>query len=894
MLLAMNRRTSILIALGLLAAAAPLGASSVAHATTGGQQVDIGVSLAPPDAIDTSGDYATDTFSDPWDFSNVEDVVTVPQVGAFNADSVDISNGLLSAATRDGAQIRLLMNWSQPTQDVHLPVLPWGRDGWAHPINADKYTQADFSIRADQTMNMAIRWWNAAGQVGAIPFTLKASSDLQTLHFDLTDRANYPFAGSDAVWGGTVVRFELFRAPVGGNPAINLQLDWFRLHTAASSRTPNTRLPVPQTLSPNFESGNDYATVENGNPWDYTSMDDVPYSNQVANLSINGDGDLVGTTVGNDAFIGLPLVAPLNTDRYHHFTADVCYSGPFSLEDTAGGGMNGRVIWMPHGTGTWVETQDFIVFPGCHTIDLDLDTTPASAVNDENTTLVTGWRGVRIDQLRFDLDEDRGHRDFTVKNIRLTDDTAFSTTYPITFDDAYATPRTTADLYVTTAKGDYSGTQIASNLAVGAGTNTYTWNGNDLGGTPLPNGTYWVYTVMKNAAGVGVGYSNGPLRIEKTVSTAPSYYVPLTPARLLDTRNGIGGNIWPIDTDSFTELPVTGVGGVPLAGVTAVVMNITATNATGDGYITAWPSGEPRPLVSNINFVPGQTVPNLVTVKVGANGRVNLYNSAGHTDLIADVAGYYTTIPPAAGGKFTAVTPARLLDTRSGVGAPAASLGQDQQLNLGVTGVGGVPTTGVTAVALNVTVDQPTGTGYLTVWPTGEARPTASTHNFVPGLTVANMVIAKVGSGGQVSIYNSAGNTQVVADVIGYFSSTGGLFVPVAPQRLVDTRQGLGGFTAMGAGETHPMAMSTGDPVPTNATAVVVNVTSVDSTIPGYVTVWPTGVDIPLASTLNPRPGAAVPNQAYLRTGAGGQLNALNSAGSTDLIVDVFGYMVPG
>ena len=117
----------------------------------------------------------------------------------------------------------------------------------------------------------------------------------------------------------------------------------------------------------------------------------------------------------------------------------------------------------------------------------------------------------------------------------------------------------------------------------------------------------------------------------------------------------------------FTELDVTGVGGVPETGVTAVVMNVTVDSPTAGSFLTAWPSGETRPGVSNLNFVPGQTVPNLVTVKVGANGRVNLFNSSGWAHVIADVVGYYTATPPGGGGRFTSLTPTRLLDTRTGM-----------------------------------------------------------------------------------------------------------------------------------------------------------------------------------------------------------------------------------
>jgi hypothetical protein len=862
-------------------------APSPLHAIGGdaGQQSAVGWTVSPPPDLSTSGDYATDTFGDPWDFSNDNDVLPINGVGAFAATGVSVGDGVLTVATRDAAEIRLVMNWSQTSS-----VLPWGRDGWAHPIDADRYTQTTFRIRSDAKMNMSIRWFNEAGQEGVIPFTVEAG-DWQTIHFDLADHANYPFPTVAATWAGRVVRFELFRAPVTGNPTVNVQLDWVRLHRADAPREPVTDVAVPQVITPGEATGADYATVERGNAWDFHGLDDVDATRDVTSLSIDGNGDLTGVTTGNDPSIGLPLAPTLNTDRYHHLSIDVCYGGGFSLEDVVGGGMVGRMTWTPHGTTTVISTQDFVIFPGCHTINIDLATNPPGAVNDESTIQPTGWRGVRIDSLRFELAEDRGPRAFTLRNISLTDDSAFSSTYPITFRDAANTSGARADVFATTTRGGFDGVRIANGLSVGPGINTFNWNGTDESGAQLPNSTYWIYVVIHAKGGSGVGYSTGPARIERAVPSTPSYFIPVTPARLLDTRNGVGGNLSPLAEDSFTELAVTGVGGVPAANVTAVVLNVTVTNTTGDGYITVSPSGETRPIVSNINFVPGQTVPNLVTVKLGANGRVNIYNSAGSTDVIADVAGYYTSVAPPSGGHFTALTPARLLDTRDGTGTSGVgALGLNQQINLGVVGVGGVPSTGVTAVALNVTVADPTGTGYLTVWPAGEARPTASTHNFEPGLTVANLVLAKVGAGGQVSIFNSAGLTHVVADVTGYFSSTGGLFVPVTPRRLVDSRDGTGGVNGTIGTATLPIA--SGSPVPATATAAVINATSVDSTIPSYITVWPTGSDRPLASTLNPRPGVAVPNQAYLRLGTSGQLSAFNANGTTNFIADVFGYFV--
>ena len=877
------------LAAGVVVSYTPASPVDVASAWTPGPRVDLSPWLSPGADLSTAGDFATDTFSDPWDFNNAEDVDVHNGVGVVAAGDASVSNGILTTPTINTGEVRLLMTWPEITPQGWPGVLTWGRDGWTNPIDAAKYTQVTMRIRADADLPLAIRWWNAFGQSATIPFNF-AGGGWQTLHFDLNDRSIYKLGGD--AWGGPVVRFELFRGLVANNPAVNLQLDWVRLHRADASQSPPAGLPIAQVYTPNEQGGADFATVERGDPWDFAQMSDVADSHDVTRLDTS-TGDLTGTTVANDPFIALPLGTKLNGDRYHRLTVDVCYAGGFALTDTAGGGMVGRVAWYLSDAQRWTETQDIVIYPGCNKMTIDMVTQRPESINDEHTQNPTGWRGLDVSFLRFDLNEDRGARAFTLRNVTLADDAAFSTTYPITFGDAAATPNTTADIYVTTERASYAGTRVARGLRVSGGTNTFTWNGTDDTGRVMPNGTYWVYVVMRNTAGNGVGYSSGPVRIEKAVPATPSFFVPLNPSRILDTRNGIGGNLHPLETGVFTELDVTGVGGVPETGVTAVVMNVTATNTTSGGFVTAWPSGEARPLVSNLNFVPGQTVPNLVTVKIGANGRVNLFNSHGSTDLLADVVGYYTPTQPAGGGLFTAVTPARLLDTRAGTGGTTGAIAQGQSINLGVTGVGGVPASGVSAVALNVTVAEPTGAGFLTVWPTGETRPTASTHNFVPGITIANLVLAKVGANGQVSFYNSAGATHVVADVVGYFSGSGGKFVPVAPQRLVDSRDGTGGMSAaMGTSGSHSMPIATANPVPAGAKAVIVNVTSVNSSAPSYITVWPTNAARPLASTLNPRPGEAVPNQAYLRVGANGALDAFNAYGTTDLIVDVFGYVM--
>lgn len=878
----MNLRSA-LVSLSVLAALGVAVPGEVDAAP--GQRVNLSPWISPPAALSSSGDFATDAFSDPWDFSNAEDVIPIDEVGTQDTLGVSLANGMLTASTQPGSTIRLLFDWPG--------VLPWGRDGWANPIDAGRYTQATFRICVEmQGLAMALRFENAFGQEGVLPFTPPVGCSTQ--HFDLVQPANFPFAGYQGPWAGPVVRLEVFRGGGAGGAAAAVQLDWFRLHRADAPKEPPAGVPVPRVITPNVEGGADFASTVRANPWDFNDLADLAGVNQLANLSL-GAGGMTGTTVGNDPFVELALGSAVNTDRYRRLTIDACYDGGFSLADAPGGGMNGRMAWFRSNPWGWSETQDFVVFPGCHRMTLDLATTGPASVHDESTRLVSGWRGIRPERLRFDLNEDRGARNFSLREIRLADDAAFSTSYPIQFTDVAAAPNTVADIYVTTVRGAFDGVRIARNVKVSAGTNTFTWNGTNDVGQPMANSTYWVYVVMRSGVSTGTGYSTGPVRLERPVPSSPSYFVSLPPARLLDTRTGEGGNLSALGPQTFTELDVTGVGGVPEGGVSAVVLNVTVDGPTTPGYITAWPSGEPQPTVSNLNFVPGQTVANLVTVKVGANGRVNLLNSTGDTNVIADVVGYYTPGRPAVGGLFTPVTPARLLDTRTGVGRNGAvnAVAGGSSIDAQVTGIGGVPSSGVDAVALNVTIDQPTTSGFVTTWPTGLPRPNASTHNFVPGLTVANLVLAKVGAGGHVSLFNSSGATHLLADVVGYFSASGGTFVPVAPERLIDTRNGTGTPAArLGQGATLDVSLADGTPVPPTATGVIVNITAADSDAPSFLTAWPMGAPMPLASTSNPRPFVPVPNQAYLKLGDGGRLQLYNNTGSTDVIVDIFGYVL--
>ncbi|MFF1952885.1 hypothetical protein ACFVXI_29645, partial [Kitasatospora herbaricolor] len=200
----------------------------------------------------------------------------------------------------------------------------------------------------------------------------------------------------------------------------------------------------------------------------------------------------------------------------------------------------------------------------------------------------------------------------------------------------------------------------------------------------------------------------------------------------------------------------------PASGVKAVVLNVTVTDPKTDGHLTVWPSGAARPDSSNLNWVAGQTVPNHVTVPVGADGRVKLYNAGwGSAHLIADVFGYFSDDP--AGAVFRSSGPQRLLDTRAGQGAVPAG----GQLQLDVSGA----VAGAKAVVLNVTVTDPKSDGHLTVWPSGAARPDSSNLNWVAGQTVPNLVTVPVGADGRISLANLGwGSAQVIVDLFGSYA----------------------------------------------------------------------------------------------------------------------------
>ncbi|MET9950239.1 FlgD immunoglobulin-like domain containing protein [Streptomyces sp. NPDC006339] len=242
-----------------------------------------------------------------------------------------------------------------------------------------------------------------------------------------------------------------------------------------------------------------------------------------------------------------------------------------------------------------------------------------------------------------------------------------------------------------------------------------------------------------------------------------SAFQPLAPTRFMDTRSGTGVPRAKIGQGGTARLQVAGVKGVPASGVTAVVMNVTATNATKGTYVTAYPDGTPRPGTSSLNVPAGRTVAGAVVVPV-VNGKVAFTNGWGSVDLLGDVVGYYTN---GSGSAFTGTEPRRLMDTRLGFGVRKGAVGPGQSVTLQAGGAGVIPEK-VKAVVLNVTATQPTTAGYVTVHPAGTPRGTTSSLNFRAGQTVPNLVVVPVVDG-KVTFSNHSGNVHLIADVEGWF-----------------------------------------------------------------------------------------------------------------------------
>ncbi len=399
----------------------------------------------------------------------------------------------------------------------------------------------------------------------------------------------------------------------------------------------------------------------------------------------------------------------------------------------------------------------------------------------------------------------------------------------------------------------------------------------------------------------------------------PSSFTAVEPGRVLDTRDGTGtgGVVRKVggatEAAKVLDLQVTGIpvsggaaGTVP-AEATAVVLNVTALNATSLTDVRAYPADAPAPLATNVVLTPRSTVANLVTVPLGqtgaAAGKVRLRNQAGTVDLVADIAGYYVAGPAAA--RFTAVTPTRLLDTRLPAGAPP--VGSAGSRDVKVTGdfapsagpAFTVPDT-ATAVVVNVTAVSATNLTAIRAYPapTDGGFPEVSNVNVRAGVTTPNLVTVKVGAGGLVRLRNDLGSVHLTMDIAGYYEPTAGdLFTPVTPVRFLDTRVGTGtAAIPLTQGGFLDLAIARARGVSPAASSALLNLTAVNASTTTFVAGYPrpeAGGAVPNVSNLNTTVRRTVANLSVLPVGSAGKVRLYNARGSVNLVGDLAGYFAP-
>ncbi|MGB3736949.1 MAG: bifunctional metallophosphatase/5'-nucleotidase, partial [Ilumatobacter sp.] len=362
----------------------------------------------------------------------------------------------------------------------------------------------------------------------------------------------------------------------------------------------------------------------------------------------------------------------------------------------------------------------------------------------------------------------------------------------------------------------------------------------------------------------------GTDRVDETFTTLPTPQVAVTPSRILDTRegglteDGLFQAEGPLAVGETIELQVTGRGGVA-EGAESVVLNVGVIRPGDLGFLTVYPCDEEVPTASNLNFAGGTTVSNAVFAKLSAEGTACIVSSV-ETELYADVTSY---VP--AGGSPTAISPARVLDSRTGGttvdGEDQASgqLAGGEIYELTVTGredADGNPLLpdDAKAVVLNVGAIQPDGDGYLTVFPCNatDTPPNASNVNYISGVNVANAVTVGIGDDGAVCIF-SFDSTNLIADVTGYVPVDGSPD-PLSPARLIDTRDEFpvetidgerAGEGTIAANEVVTLQVAGRGGVADDAIAANLNVTAVRPVAGGFITVYPCTDDVPTASQVN-------------------------------------------
>jgi YVTN family beta-propeller protein len=367
-------------------------------------------------------------------------------------------------------------------------------------------------------------------------------------------------------------------------------------------------------------------------------------------------------------------------------------------------------------------------------------------------------------------------------------------------------------------------------------------------------------------------------------------FVPMTPCRVVDTRwpNGpLGGP--EITTGTYRNFAVpTSPCGVP-ATAAVYSLNVTVVPHGALGFLTLWPTGEDRPVISTMNSLDGRIKASAAIVSAGFNGAISVFAS-GTTDVVLDINGYFVPAPDPSALAFYTLKPCRVADTRLAngpLGGPYLKAGNTREFPILDAASCQIPSS-AQAYSFNFTAVPRGALWILSAWPVGQPQPASSTLNAPTGTITANAVIIPAGTDGGINVLAS-NDADLAIDINGYFApkAAGGLSLyPSPPCRALDTRKTIGAFSGLLV-----VNIAGGPCVVWSASAFVLNATVVPNGPLYILTLWPDGEPRPSTSTLNALDGMITSNLAIVPT-TNGYVDAYVS-GSTALILDISSYFGP-
>ncbi|MCU1588665.1 MAG: hypothetical protein JWN31_2158 [Frankiales bacterium] len=526
------------------------------------------VSVSTASVVETA-DYASEVLSDPWDFSNKEDV----------AGPNGIANGLLTYSPSGKVQPSLLASTASSQ--------PWGNDGRINPLDASRYTYLAMRvINSSATGSAGLSWttcgWAVTSCRGFQSIPLSAGGTWQTYDVPI---AGSGLSSAPAPWSGRVTGLRLT-----GTSGQTIKVDWVRLHAAGEPavdlswempmgdramvvywdsdsdplnnnpyREPGSGVagyagagssahirlaafppgryrfivatndhpddpaawvatspwvtvrarPRPLVMTPSASQGADWATTVRRNPWDMTQASDYALHNARV-VGSNGKWFAAENT-SNDPTVTLPVGRGFAGSTYHRVQIKMALLGGYSLANAPGGGCVGRLLWTTAkgGPGNWQTTDDLVLYPGWNSISLNMTTSPTTAIVDPALgARRLGWAGQTITALRFDPNEDPGKRRWYLDDIKVSADPVSSNgRFDLTFADLVGASGTTAHVEAVDTSNRVR--VIADQRPVTPGTNTVSW----LPPRSVPVGLYRFRVTITNPAGSVTQWAPVPVRI---------------------------------------------------------------------------------------------------------------------------------------------------------------------------------------------------------------------------------------------------------------------------------------------------------------------------------------------------------------------------------------------